>query len=133
MSVHLDHVIVPSRNPLASAELLAELLGVRWAKTGAGPFSPVYVNDGLTLDFQETDEHFPIYHFCFRVGQEEFNSILGRIKAAGIKYRSTVSGPVDMQVNTQFGNIYWNEPDGHQWELLTVSYARPAPGIPVTP
>jgi len=128
MTIHLDHTIVPSRNQVASAKLLAELLGVPWAEAGAGPFSPVYVNDGLTLDFQDTDEQFPIYHFCFRVGKEEFNSILLRIKAAGIKYRSTVRGPVDMQVNTQLGgsNIYWNEPDGHQWEILTVSYARSA-------
>ena len=128
MTIHLDHTIVPSRNQVASARLLAELLGVPWAEAGAGPFSPVYVNDGLTLDFQDTDEQFPIYHFCFRVGKEEFNSILLRIKAAGIKYRSTVRGPVDMQVNTQLGgsNIYWNEPDGHQWEILTVSYARSA-------
>ena len=128
MTIHLDHTIVPSRNQGASARLLAELLGVPWAEAGAGPFSPVYVNDELTLDFQDTDEQFPIYHFCFRVGKEEFNSILLRIKAAGIKYRSTVRGPVDMQVNTQLGgsNIYWNEPDGHQWEILTVSYARSA-------
>jgi hypothetical protein len=67
----------------------------------------------------------PVYHFCFRVEQAEFDSILGRIKAAGIKYRSAVRGPVDMQVNAQLGNVYWNEPDGHQWEMLTVSYARP--------
>jgi len=128
MTIHLDHTIVPSRNQVASAKLLAELLGVPWAEAGAGPFSPVYVNDELTLDFQDTDEQFPIYHFCFRAGKEEFNSILLRIKAAGIKYRSTVRGPVDMQVNTQLGgsNIYWNEPDGHQWEILTVSYARSA-------
>lgn len=127
MTVQLDHVIVPSRNQIASARLLAELLGVPWAEAGAGPFSPVYVNEGLTLDFQETDENFPIYHFCFRVEQEEFDSILERIKAAGIEFRSTVHGPVDMQVNRQFGNVYWNEPDGHPWEILTVSYARRAP------
>lgn len=128
MTVQLDHVIVPCRDQIASAKLLAELLGVPWAKTGAGPFSPVYVNDGLTLDFQETDEDFPIYHFCFRVGQDEFDSILERIKAAGIKYRSAVRGPDDMRINTQFGGrmIYWNEPEGHQWEILTVSYARRA-------
>ena len=30
-----------------------------------------------------------------------------------------------MGINAQLGNIYWNEPDGRQWELLTVSYARP--------
>jgi len=127
MTIHLDHTIVPTRNKAASARLLADLLGVPWAEAGVGPFAPVYVNDGLTLDFIDTDEAFPIYHFCFRVAQEEFNSILGRIKAAGIKYRSTVRGPVDMQINTQLGgsNIYWNEPDGHQWEILTVSYARP--------
>jgi len=128
MTIQLDHTIVPSHNKMASAKLLAELLGVPWAESGPGPFSPVYVNDGLTLDFIQTDEHFPIYHFCFRVEQEEFDSILERIKAAGIKFRSTVRGPVDMQINTQLGgsSIYWNEPDGHQWEMLTVSYARPA-------
>ncbi len=126
MTIHLDHTIVPSRHKTASAQLLAELLGVAWAETEPGLFTAVYVNHGLTLDFMDTDEDFPIYHFCFRVGQQEFDAILARIKAAGIKYRSTVRGPVDMQVNPQFGNIYWNEPDGHQWEMLTVSYARPA-------
>jgi len=126
MTIQLDHVIVPCRNQTASAKLLAELLAVPWSATGVGPFAPVYVNDGLTLDFQQTDEPFPIYHFCFRVGAYEFDSILARIKAAGIAYRSTVGGPVDMQVNPQLGNVYWNEPDGHQWEMLTVSYARPA-------
>lgn len=124
MAIHLDHTIVPARNQIASAKLLAELLGVPWAATGAGPFSPVYVNDGLTLDFQDTDEAFPIYHFCFRVSPQDFDAILGRIKAAGIKYRSTVSGAMDMQVNKQYGNIYWDEPEGHRWEMLTVSYAR---------
>jgi hypothetical protein len=127
MSIELDHTIVPSHHKIASAKRLAELLGVPWAETGAGPFSPVYVNDGLTLDFVETAEPFPIYHFCFRVSPEEFESILGRINAAGIEYRSNVHGPTDMQINTQYGGsiVYWNEPDGHQWEILTVSYARP--------
>ena len=124
MTIHLDHTIVPSRDMIASAKWLAHLLGVPWAESGAGPFAPVYVNDALTLDFQDTDGAFPVYHFCFRVSPQEFDAILERIKAAGIKYRSTVRGPVDMQVDAQYGNVYWNEPDGHQWEMLTVSYAR---------
>jgi catechol 2,3-dioxygenase-like lactoylglutathione lyase family enzyme len=129
MSIQLDHTIVPSRNQIASAKLLAELLGVTWAESSIGPFSPVYVNDGLTLDFIETAEGFPIYHFAFRVDDVEFDTILERIKAVGIKYRSAVRGPEDMQISTQFGGrlVYWNEPDGHQWEILTVSYARPSP------
>ena len=126
MTIELDHVIVSARNQRASAKLLAELLGVRWAETGAGPFSPVHVNDGLTLDFIHDAGPFPVEHFCFRVSQDEFDAILGRIKAAGIKYRSTVRGAEDMKVNKDYGGsmVYWNEPDGHQWEMLTVSYAR---------
>ena len=126
MTIQLDHTIVPSRSRDASAKLLAELLGVACGPAREGPFFAVYVNEGLTLDFIETDEPFPIYHFCFRVDDAEFNRILGRIQAAGIKYRSTVRGPVDMQINTHYGGsmVYWNEPDGHQWEILTVSYAR---------
>ena len=127
MTIELDHVIVSARNQRASAKLLAELLGVRWAESGVGPFSPVYVNGGLTLDFIDDAGAFPVEHFCFRVGEKEFDAILERLKAAGIKFRSSVRGPVDMQISTQFGGrmVYWNEPDGHQWEILTVSYARP--------
>jgi catechol 2,3-dioxygenase-like lactoylglutathione lyase family enzyme len=126
MTIHLDHTIVPTRHKAASAKLLGELVGVAWAESGIGPFAPVHVNDGLTLDFIDTDEDFPVYHFCFRVSEMEFDSILARIRAAGIPYRSAVRGPMDMQVGTRFGGrgIYWNEPDGHQWEMLTVSYAR---------
>jgi len=126
MTVHLDHVMVPARNRVASAKLLAQLLGVPWSETGVGPFAPVYVNEGLTLDFDEWSDPIPRIHYCFRVDQADFDAILARIKAAGIPYRSNVHGPVDYRVNTYQGGsiVYRNEPDGHQWELLTVSYAR---------
>jgi hypothetical protein len=128
MSVHLDHLMVPSHNKLASAKLLAELLGVPWSATGVGPFAHVFVNDGLTIDFDEWVDPVPRIHYCFRVRQGDFNVILERIKAAGIPYRSNVHGPVDFGIDTRHGGsiVYWNEPDGHQWEMLTVSYARQA-------
>lgn len=128
MTIQLDHLMVPSRNKVASAKLLGELLGVPWAATGIGPFAPVYVNDGLTIDFDEWSEPFPLIHYCFRVDEQSFDAILSRIKSAGIPYRSNVHGPVDSRVNTDHGGriVYWNEPDGHQWEMLTESYARRA-------
>ena len=127
MTVRLDHLMVPSRNKVAAAKFLAELLGVRWSETGVGPFAPVYVNDDLTLDFDEWTDPIPMIHYCFSVSDAEFDAILGRIRAAGIPYRSNVHGAVDYKVDTQHGGkiVYWNEPDGHQWEMLTVSYARP--------
>ena len=126
MSIDLDHIMIPSKDKVASAKLLAELFGVPWSPSSAGPFIAVYINDGLTLDFDEWPEPIPQIHYCFRVTEEEFQSILNRIKAAGIAYRSNVHGAVDYQVNTFLGGrlVYWNEPDGHQWEMLTVSYAR---------
>lgn len=51
MTAHLDHLIVPARNRVAAAKLIGGLFDVPWANSGSGPLSPVYINDGLTLDF----------------------------------------------------------------------------------
>jgi catechol 2,3-dioxygenase-like lactoylglutathione lyase family enzyme len=126
MSVHLDHTLVSARDRRAAAELLAFILDVPWSETGVGPFCPVFVNDGLTLDVDQADGAFAIQHFCFRVSEAGFDGLLERLAARGIAYRSTPHGPVDIQVNTQHGGriVYWSQPDGHVWEALTVSYAR---------
>lgn len=126
MTIQLDHAIVSSRDKQAAARQLAQLLGVPWGDAAFGPFKAVYVNEGLTLDFIDTGSAFPVEP-CFLAQPQEFDAILARLQAAGIAYRSRVAGPVDGQVGTQFGGkgVYWNEPDGHQWEMLTVSYARP--------
>jgi catechol 2,3-dioxygenase-like lactoylglutathione lyase family enzyme len=124
----LDHLIVPARDRRAAAKQLADLLGVPWSKTGVGPFCPVYVSESLTLDFDQAEGAFPVQHYCFRVTEPEFDAILARIRAAGIGYRSLPHGPADRMVNTQHGGriVYWGEPDGHVWEMLTLSYARRA-------
>ena len=129
MPIHLDHLIVPSKDRKAAARQLAQLLGVPWAEQAAvGPFSPLYVNEHLTLDFDEWPEPVPKQHYAFRVSDDAFDAILARIQAAGLAYRSTPIGGDDHQVNTAFGGrlVYWSEPDGHAWEILTVSYARQA-------
>jgi len=74
-------------------------------------------------NLQEREEIFKYYAKKIRIDP---SIDLGRLKGLEIAYRSDVRGPVDMQVGTAYGgqNVYWNEPDGHQWEMLTVSYAR---------
>ena len=126
MSIELDNTLVSARDRRASAALLALILDVPWAETGAGPFCPVYVNEGLTLDFDQAEGAFAVQHFCFRVSEAEFDAIVGRLAVHGIPYRSTPHGAVDHQINTQHGGriVYWSEPDGHVWEALTLSYAR---------
>lgn len=126
MAIELDHILVPARDRDAAAELLASILGVYWAPANMGPFTAVYVNSSLTIDFDEWSENFPKGHYCFRVDNACFEETLRRIKDAGIPYRSQPHGPDDYQVNTSFGGkiVYWSQPDGHVWELLTKSYAR---------
>jgi catechol 2,3-dioxygenase-like lactoylglutathione lyase family enzyme len=97
----------------------------------------VYVNDSLTLDFikwgagasagmGKPDEPVPVNHYCFRVSNADFDAILARIKKAGIKFSSSGVGEPDDKINTRLGGkgVYFMEPDGHGWEILTVSYAR---------
>ena len=124
MAIRLDHVIVPSHNQMEGAKFLAGLLDVPW-REAHGHFTPVYVNDTLTLDF-DTREKFESHHFCFHVSDSDFDAIFGRIQASGITYRSTPRGENDKRINTRLGgkNVYWDDADGHIWEILTVSYAR---------
>lgn len=126
MAVHLDHIMIPSKDRNAAAKQLAALLGVKWAPAAIGPFTAVYVNSGLTIDFDEWQDEFPKGHYCFRVDEKEFDAIFLRIKQAGIPYRSLPHSPDDYKVNTSMGGkiMYWNQPDDHVWELLTKSYAR---------
>jgi hypothetical protein len=124
MAIQLDHVIVPSHDPIARAKSLAGLLDVPWQES-QGSFTPVYVNETLTLDFAKR-EQFESHHYCFHVSDAEFDAILGRIQVARIPYRSSPLGETDMQINRRLGgkNLYWQDTDGHLWEILTVSYAR---------
>lgn len=126
MNVQLDHLIIPARNKAAAADCLSRILGVPWAPARVGPFAAVFVNPGLTIDFDECPGEFAKGHYCFRVTEDEFQAILGRLDRAGIAYRSLPHGEDDHAVNRSVGGsiVYWREPDGHVWELLTESYAR---------
>jgi catechol 2,3-dioxygenase-like lactoylglutathione lyase family enzyme len=126
MAIQLDHILIPSKNRDTAARQLAEILGVEWGPARIGPFTAVHVSDGFTIDFDEWEQDFHKGHYCFRVTDAEFEGMLGRLQAAGVGYRSTPHGTDDGMVNTSLGGkiLYWSVPDGHVWELLTVSYAR---------
>lgn len=129
MAIQPDHFIVPSKDRVVAAQQLGTLLGVPWSAQGVvGSFSPVYISEELTLDFDQWNDAVPKQHYCFRVDQGEFETILARIREAGIPYRSLPHCPDDYTVNDAFGGslVYWSEPDGHVWEILTVSYERQA-------
>lgn len=127
MEPRLDRVLVPSRNKREGAKLLAELLAVPWTTPGTTAFATVFVNEHSALNFSDWPAPLPQLHFSIRVDDKDFEAVLVRLVAARIEFRSSLAGPVDRRIATEYDGrvLYWNEPDGHHWELVTASYARP--------
>jgi catechol 2,3-dioxygenase-like lactoylglutathione lyase family enzyme len=121
MTILLDHTIVSAHDKVAAARFFADIFGLEVAPP-MGPFAPVRVNEGLTLDFQERDR-FDGQHYAFHVDEQEFDAIFGRVKAAGIPYGSGPHSLEDGQINHRHGGrgVYFKDPNGHVLELLTRS------------
>jgi len=119
MAITLDHTIVPARDKEASAQFFAQMFGVRY-EGASGHFAPVHVNESLTLDF-DNREAFESHHYAFVVTDEEFDAILGRVKAAGRSYGSEPNAQDNGQINTRRGGrgFYFRDLDGHSLEVMT--------------
>src|SRR6185295_3710423 len=66
MSIELNHTIVHARDPKASADFLAQMLG-RPEPVRFGPFHGVELDNGVTLDFIQADDQLIIEHYAFLV------------------------------------------------------------------
>jgi catechol 2,3-dioxygenase-like lactoylglutathione lyase family enzyme len=126
MAIELNHTIVPARDPEASAEFLAGILGLQVGPPVAH-FTPVTLANGVTLDYDHydrVDEH----HYAFAVSAAEFEAAFGRVKDAGIPYYADPgcrqAGQVYTSTNGNRG-VYFRDPDGHLMEILTPAEGEP--------
>jgi len=81
VAIQFNHTIVPARDAKASATWLSEVLG-RDAPTSFGPFWAVALDNGATLDFQDSNDAIPVEHYAFLVSEQEFDAIFERIRKA---------------------------------------------------
>jgi catechol 2,3-dioxygenase-like lactoylglutathione lyase family enzyme len=127
MAIELNHTIVPARDAHASATFLAEILGLA-PPVRFGPFWAVAVDNGVTLDFQDSDEAIPIEHYAFLVTESEFDVIFERIRARGLPYWADPAHAQPCEINHNDGGrgVYWNDPDGHYLEIITRPYGSGA-------
>ena len=102
MAIQLNHTIVPARDAEGSASFLAEILG-RAAPVRFGPFWQVSLDNGVTLDFQHSDEAMPIEHYAFLVSEAEFDTIFERIQARGLTYWADPRHQQAFQINRHDG------------------------------
>ncbi|MGW8374476.1 VOC family protein [Streptomyces sp. ODS28] len=124
MAVELNHTIVRSTDKKASADFLADLMGLE-VQPQFGPFIPVTTANGVTLDFADAgDEPIVPQHYAFLVSEEGFDAIFGRVQKAGLPYYADPFRTKPGEINHNDGGrgVYWPDPDGHFLEILTRPY-----------
>ena len=123
MAVHLNHTIVASRDKRVGATFLAELLGLP-EPTPFGPFLGVVADNGITLDYIDTDGEITPQHYAFLIDEDEFDEIFGRITERGLSYWADPHQHAAGEINHHDGGrgVYFEDPDGHLLEIITRPY-----------
>jgi catechol 2,3-dioxygenase-like lactoylglutathione lyase family enzyme len=127
MPVQLNHTIVHATDQERSARFLTDLLGLPDA-VRFGPFLVVEVANGVSLDYVTAREKIAGQHYAFLVTEEEFDEIFGRIQARGIPFWADPwhSRPGEINRNDGGRGVYWDDPDGHNLEIITRPYGSGA-------
>ena len=123
MTVELNHTIVPARDPEASARFWERIFGFEY-QGPMGHFTQVRIpSQSLSLDFDENGDFEP-GHYAFKVSEDEFDAIFGRVVAAGLGYGSGPFSADDGKINRwNCGRgVYFRDPGGHLLEILTRDY-----------
>lgn len=127
MEITLNHTIVPAHDRVLSANWYVEIFGFDYIKEW-GHFAVVKVNSTLTLDFVNEEGEFPFHHYAFKVNDQTFDEIFGRLETQNIKIasnpNSVISGDYDDKINHHYGGrgVYFKDPNGHILEILTADY-----------
>ncbi|MFF7564198.1 VOC family protein [Streptomyces pseudovenezuelae] len=123
MTVQLNHTIVAAHDKHASARFLADILGLS-VSPQYGPFVPVEIPNGVTLDYMDTGEEIRPQHYAFLVSEDDFDTIFARIREAGLTYWADPSHHRPGEINHNDGGrgAYFDDPDGHRLEILTRPY-----------
>jgi catechol 2,3-dioxygenase-like lactoylglutathione lyase family enzyme len=123
MAVELNHTIVKCSDKDASARFMVDLLGLE-EPTRYGPFVVVQLANGVSLDYADDHGRPHPQHYAFIVSEREFDEIHGRLVERGIRYWADPFHRVEGEINTNDGGrgLYWDDPDGHNLEIITVPY-----------
>jgi catechol 2,3-dioxygenase-like lactoylglutathione lyase family enzyme len=120
VTLSLNHTVIRASDKDLAARFFADLLGLH-VGAPVGPFTPVRVNDDLTLDF---DHRGPVApgHFGFLVDDATFDALLERLRdRPQIPFGSGPERGWDRRINRLSGGrgVYVADPDGHSYEFFT--------------
>ena len=120
MAVQLNHTIIPVRDKQESAAFLAEILGLG-PPFAFGPFVCLETANGVGLDF---DDRWDVghNHYAFQVTEEEFDQIFARVRERGLTYWADPGHTRENEINGNGRGFYFEDPSGHNMEVLTRPY-----------
>lgn len=123
MTVQLNHTIVAAHDKKESATFLAGILGLE-VSPQYGPFVPVEIPNGVTLDYLDSPGAITPQHYAFLVSEDEFDTIFDRIREAGLTYWADPYHRRPGEINRNDGGrgTYFEDPSGHNLEILTRPY-----------
>jgi len=123
MTIELNHTIVHVRDRNAAAREVADTLGLG-EPTAYGPFAVVEMANGVSLDFMEDSGDIQGQHYAFLVADDDFDAIHQRLRDSGGQWWADPFRRTAGEINTNDGGrgLYWEGPDGHWLEIITVPY-----------
>ncbi len=122
MEITLNHTIVLTHDNISSAKYYENIFGFKFVKVW-GNFAVVKVNQTFTLDFMN-ESNFSSQHYAFKVSEDQFDEILGRIKTESVAFGSGPFSFDDGKINNNDGGrgVYFKDPNDHLLEILTKDY-----------
>lgn len=123
MAVRIDHLALAAHDPRASAQFLADVLGLPDPRPW-GPFIAVDVDETFTIDYATPPGEWPGQHVAFLVGEDEFDVVLATLQHRAVTYWADPRQRWVGQYNTHDGGrgLYFDDPGGHHFEVITRRY-----------
>ncbi len=83
MSVQLNHTIVWCRDKARSTRFLREILDLPEA-VPFGQMLVVQLDNGVSLDFFDSDGPIASQHYAFLIGEAAFDAVFARVRKMGL-------------------------------------------------
>jgi hypothetical protein len=118
--IEFNHTIIWAYDKAISAQFLADILDVPIGPL-SGPFLPIRLSNGVTLDYADTADPVAAQHYAFLITEGTFDAAFIRIQQSGTAYWADPFRKQPQQINHTNGGrgVYFADPNGHSMELLT--------------
>ncbi|MFF0273289.1 MULTISPECIES: VOC family protein [unclassified Streptomyces] len=123
MAVTFNHTIIAAKDRHASARFFRELLELPEAPSW-GPFVNVQLADGVLIQFAEPPVDIQMQHYAFLVDDELFERAYARLREQGVEHWADPQMKRPGETNSEHGGrgVYFKDPGGHAFELITRPY-----------